>query len=89
MNAVALELKSSLTCSYCSKILKNVVELPCGDLICKEHLNKTDVVQKNKIKCSTCSQEFQVNDNDLKSSKLIQKQIDDQIFLSEEEIALK
>ena len=70
-------------------MLNSCTQLPCSNLICKELLNETDVVQKNKIKCSTFREEFQVKDNDFKSNKLIQKQIDDQIFLREEGIALK
>ena len=78
-----------MTCSYCSKIYKDQVELPCGDLICQEHLNDKGVIQTNKIKCSTCKQEFQVQNNDFKSSKSIQTQINQQIYLSDEEISLK
>ena len=84
-----LKSKSSLTCSYCSKIYVEPVELPCGDLICNEHLNVKEVVQTNKIKCSTCSKEFQVKQNDFKSVKSIQKQIDNKIYFSKEEISLK
>ena len=83
------KVKSSLTCSYCSKILKNPIELPCDDLICEEHLKEKTVVRKNKIKCLTCKQEFQVKGNEFKLVKSIQKQINSQIFLNEEEISLK
>ena len=60
-----------------------------GDLICQEHLKVKEVVQRNKIKCSTCSQEFQVKGNDFKSIKSFQKLINDRVFLNEEEIDLK
>ena len=48
-----------------------------------------EVVQKNNIKCRACKQEFQVKGNVFKLNKSIQKQIDDQIFLNDEEINLK
>ena len=83
------KLKLNLTCSYCSKIFKEPIELPCEDLICKEHLNAREAVQKNQIKCSTCSQEFQVKGNDFKSNKFVQKQLNDQVFLNGKEISLK
>ena len=83
------KVKSSLTCSYCSKIYKDPIELTCGDLICQTHLKEKEVVQKNKIKCSICSQEFQVKGVDFESNKLIQKQINDRIILNDEEKALK
>jgi hypothetical protein len=88
MNAI-VRLKSSLTCSYCSKIYKDQVELPCGDLVCQEHLNEKNVIQTKKIKCSTCKQEFQVQNNDFKSNKSIKKQLDNHIYLNDEEISLK
>ena len=71
------------------KIFEIILELTCDDLICQTHLKEKEVVQKNKIKCSICSQEFQVKDNELKSNKSIQKLIDDRIFLNDEEIDLK
>ena len=83
------KVKSSLTCSYCSKIYKDPVEITCGDLICKTHLNEKEVAQTNKIKCQTCNREFEVKNNDFKSNKSIQKLIDDRIFLDGEEITLK
>ena len=89
MNQVALKLKSSLTCSYCSKIYKNPVELPCGHLICQAHLKEREVVQRNKIKCGICKQEFQVKGVDFKSCKFAQTQLNDRIYLNEEEISLK
>ena len=89
MNEYAKKVKSSLTCSYCSKIYKEPIELPCDDLICEEHLKEKEVVKQNKIKCLTCSKEFQVKGNDFKSVKSIQKQINAQIYLNEEEISLK
>ena len=41
------KLKSSYICSYCSKIYKDPVELPCGDLICEEHLNEEKLLKNN------------------------------------------
>ena len=83
------KLKKSLTCSFCFKIYKEPIELPCEDNICKEHLKENDVVKTNKIKCPTCKLEFQVKGNEFKSNKLIQKLIKNQVFLNEEEITLK
>jgi hypothetical protein len=81
-----MSLKSNLTCSFCSKIFKDPVELPCGDFICKEHF---DVQKQNKIKCVECNQEFLVKDIEFKSVKLIQKQLNNKLYLSENEKCLK
>ena len=78
------KLKSSLTCSYCSKIYKDPIELPCQDLMCKEHL-----FNKSKIECSTCKQEFEIKDHDFKSIKSIQNIIEDLQYLGDEGKALK
>jgi hypothetical protein len=89
MNGVASKLKQSLTCSYCSKIYKNPIELPCEDCICREHLKDKKVLDKNKIQCVKCKQEFEVNESDFKSSKFIQRQVEGQVYLSDEEISLR
>ena len=76
------KLKITLTCSYCSKIFKNPVELPCNHNVCKEHLIEKDVLKQNKIKCAECKLEFQVKDNEFKSFELFNKLLDDQLYLS-------
>ena len=83
------KLKSSLTCSNCSKIFKDPVELPCDDYICREHLKEKDVIKQNKIKCSKCKQEFGVKDTDFKSVKAYNKLLLDQVHLSQIEINLR
>ena len=84
-----MSLKSILTCSFCSKIFKDPVELPCEDLICQEHLTTKDVQEQNKIKCHECKREFPVKNEEFKSVKLIQKQLNNQLYLSENEKCLK
>ena len=81
--------KSQLTCSYCSRIFKDPILLPCNDSICREHLNERDVVKQNKIKCTKCNEEFGVKNNDFKSNQTLKKLVEDQTHLSEDEINLK
>ena len=83
------KLKSSLTCSYCSKIYKNPIELPCKDYICKEHLTEKTIIKENKIKCAKCNEDFEVRDNVFETNKIIQQQLDDGVYLSEEEFNLR
>jgi hypothetical protein len=82
------KLKSTLTCSDCTKIFKNPVELPCKHNVCKEHLLEKNVQKQNKIQCVQCKQEYQVKDNEFKSVELLNKLLDDQLYLSDEEISL-
>ena len=47
--------KSQLTCSYCSYTLKDPkIELPCGDTICGEHLDKKVIVLKKELELKMC-----------------------------------
>jgi hypothetical protein len=81
--------KSILTCSFCSKIFKDPIELPCSHNLCQEHLLEKDVVKQNKIKCGDCKQEFEVKDNEFKPKLLVKKLLHKIVYLSEEEVALK
>jgi hypothetical protein len=84
-----LKLKSQLTCSYCSKILKDPILLPCEESICREHLSERSVVKQNKIKCTKCKVEFEVKDSEFKSSNVLAALIESRSYLSNEEINLK
>jgi hypothetical protein len=81
--------KSQLTCSFCSKIFKDPIQLPCNHSICCQHLTERDVVKQNKIKCNKCKQDFQVSNNDFKSNTTLKNLIESQSYLSEEETSLK
>jgi hypothetical protein len=84
-----LTLKSNWTCSYCSKILKDPIELPCEDTICRQHLKEKDVVKQNAIKCVKCQENFPIKGHEFKSIKTLKQLIEDKSYLSEEEINLK
>jgi hypothetical protein len=83
-------LKYTLTCEYCSKIFKDPIELPCGHNLCKRHLTEKTITNKSKkMKCGECKQDFEVKDNDFKPNNLIKKQLDENVYLSDEEVSLK
>jgi hypothetical protein len=84
-----LNSKSRLTCSYCSRILKDPIKLPCDDSICREHLSERDVINENRIKCKECSEEFQVKCDEFRTNKTLNKQVVNQSYLSEDEMSLK
>ena len=81
--------KSSLACSYCSKIFKDPIELPCSHNLCKGHLAEKNIAQQNKIKCGECKKDFQIKDNDFKSTTLVNKLLDEHVYLSDEGVSLK
>jgi len=84
-----LKLKPDWTCSYCSKIFKDPIDLPCGDTVCRQHLSDKDVVKENKIKCIDCNQEFKMTCDEFRSNKRLKNLIESQSYLSQEEISLK
>jgi hypothetical protein len=81
--------KSTLTCSYCSKIFKDPIELPCNHNLCKGHLTEKDLVKQNKIKYGESKNDFQIKDNDFKSTTLVNKLLDEHVYLSDEGVSLK
>ena len=84
-----LNLKSQLTCSYCSKIFRDPIILPCDDSICREHVSEKDVVKSNKIKCKKCNKEFQCKNNEFKSNEALKNSIESHSYLSDDEISRK
>jgi hypothetical protein len=81
--------KCQLTCSYCLKIYKEPIDLPCDDSICRQHLSERDIVKQNKIKCKKCNGEFQVRDNEFKSNEALKNSIESHSYLSDDEISRK
>jgi hypothetical protein len=84
-----LKLKSHLTCSYCSKIFKHPILLPCDDSICRQHLSERDILKQNKITCKKCNEGFQVKENQFKSNEALTQIIESESHLIDEEISLK
>jgi hypothetical protein len=84
-----LKSKSQVTCSFCSKIFKNPIVLPCDDSICLEHLKDRDIVKAYRIKCKKCNEEFGDKNNQMKSNEALTQIIESQSHLNDEEISLK
>ena len=83
-------IKQDFACSFCSKIYKNPFILPCDDMLCEEHLKEASVRKNNSITCKTCQIEFEVKDNKMiRPSKVLQKLIENERYLSDEEKSLK
>jgi hypothetical protein len=83
-------IKQDFACSFCSKIYNNPFILPCDDTLCQEHLNEANVRKNNSITCKTCQIEFEVKDNQLiRPSKAMQKLIENERYLSDEEKSIK
>jgi glycosyltransferase involved in cell wall biosynthesis len=50
-------------------------------------LTEKSVIKQNRIKCVKCKQEFEVVDNEFKLNNFIKKQLDDHVYLSDEEFS--
>jgi hypothetical protein len=81
--------KSQLTCSYCSRIFKDPIQLPCEDSICRQHLSERTVVKANRIKCKKCNEDFAVKNNEFKSNNQLKHSIESHSHLSDQELGLK
>ena len=85
-----MSVKLDFECSYCNKILKNPLHLPCiCDTICAEHLKDSDVIKEKCIECNKCKEVFPLNENDFKSNRIVQNLLAKEIYLSDEEKNLK
>ena len=84
-----LKSKSYWTCSYCSRIFKDPIELPCEHSICRQHLSDRDVIKEKRLKCKECNEEFGLKNNEFKSNEDLKKLIESHSYLSEEEFRLK
>ncbi len=90
INSTMLKSKSQVTCSYCSRIFKDPIQLPCDDSICHEHLKDRDVVKENRIKCKKCNEEFVVRGKQFKSNNELRKLLErSESYLSKDESSLK
>jgi hypothetical protein len=85
-----MSVKEDFTCLICSKIFKSPFVLPCGDTICEEHLNESNVLKNNSIKCKSCEEVFEVKNNQMiRSNKSFQMLIQKELFLSDAEKVMK
>ena len=85
-----MNLKKYLTCSFCFKILKSPITLPCMDTICGEHLTEMKSLNQNSVKCFTCNQKFRLDANHhFETNNTLKKLLDDEVFLSDEEKSLR
>ena len=84
-----LKLKPNWTCSYCSKIFKDPIDLPCGDTVCRQHLSERRVVKENRIECNKCKRDFVVKENQFKSNKTFNMFVEYVYHLFEKEKSLK
>ena len=54
-----MNIKEELACKYCNQIFNNPVTLPCGDTICKHHIEELiSNNTSNKFACPLCNEEI-------------------------------
>jgi len=85
-----MNVKVDFTCLICSKIFKSPFSLPCGDTICEEHLNESQNLKNNSIKCQSCGEAFEVKNNQMiRPNKALHMLIQKELFLSDAEKLMK
>jgi hypothetical protein len=72
--------RSAFICDVvgCNKYFKEPIALPCGDTICKEHLNNLDTTYK----CPICDEEFIIPDEGFRINKKMNDAIKDNTHLT-------
>ena len=78
-----------VTCMLCKMILDEPISLPCGCIICNEHLTDNAFIFNNQIKCISCDRQHEVLRDGFRTSKTAKKLIEQELYLSEEDKQLK
>ena len=71
-----MSIKVNLTCSFCSKIYKELIVLPCGHTMCEEHLH-----EQEKIEWVPCRKEFNLCKHVFVPNFVVRNIINDKDFL--------
>ena len=83
MDPVKYEAVKLLTCFHCFRIFLKPCQLPCGHIICHEHLTTKHVYCTDEFQCRKCKFIFKVNGNKLIFPALeLQQALDKQIHLT-------
>ena len=70
-----MNMKENLTCKYCNKVYNEPITLPCGDSLCKQHINELlSIDDSNTFLCPFCNKQ-NLNQN-FTVSKTIQYLLD-------------
>jgi chromosome segregation ATPase len=70
-----MNIKEELSCKYCHEIFINPMTLPCGDSICKHHIEElTSSNSSNKFICPLCNEESSVQS--LRVNKFMQSMLE-------------
>ncbi len=89
MNKEQVKYRSLLTCMICDLIYKNPVKLPCTKTICKSHLLNSNGFFLKEFSCTFCTCNHQVPVRGFHPNFFVQKQLEQNIHLSQNEINLK
>ena len=81
--------KADYVCSYCSRIFKNPILLPCLHTICEHHLKEITVLRDKLIKCETCEFDIDLTTYKIKPNKHAKILLGKEFYLSEEEKSFK
>jgi hypothetical protein len=68
-------IQNTLACTYCLKTLQSPISLPCGETICKHHVN----AEENVFFCGTCYKNHEIPKEGFASNKIAEKMLETKI----------
>ena len=75
--------KVDYVCSYCPKIFKNPIIIPCFHTICEHHLQETNFLKNKLIKCKICKLDIDLTTYTIKPNKHAKILLEQESYLSE------
>jgi hypothetical protein len=76
------EIKNFFDCDFCHKVLVDPISIPCGNNLCKDHLDKLlkNISKgKNIFRCEICQEEHFIPKDGFKVDKRLQRGLEIQL----------
>jgi hypothetical protein len=67
--------QNKLACSHCVKILQSPITLPCGETICKHHVNELE----KKYHCDSCGENHPIPKKGFQVNKIVEDMLQSKI----------
>ncbi len=76
------EIKNFFDCDLCHQVLVDPITIPCGNNVCKDHLEKllkNVSKEKSSFQCEICKEEHFIPKSGFKANKMVQRGLEIQL----------